>query len=241
MMGTPPAGARPEQVAAQRRPENLALLFQEILTVIVRLRSGRHAVQDAEVFRAQMREALRQVEQQARLRGYSSDDVNLAVFAVVALLDETILTSRNPVFAHWARKPMQEELFGHHVAGEIFFQNLQALLGLKDSQELADLLEVYYLCLLLGFAGRYGAGGRGELRSITQAVAEKIRRIRGSGADFSPSWLPPQDAVGGGGYDPWVRRLAWAAAGSLALVVLLFAVFKLLLASGTRELAGLLT
>lgn len=240
MMGTPPVGARQQQEVPQRRAENLAFLFQEILTVIVRLRAGRHAVQDAEVFRAQMREALRQVDQQARLRGYSSEDVKLAIFAVVALLDETILTTRNPVFAHWARKPMQEELFGHHVAGEIFFQNLQALLGLKDSQELADLLEVYYLCLLLGFAGRYGAGGRGELRAITQAVAEKIRRIRGTAADLSPAWLPPADAVHGVGYDPWVRRLAWAAGGALVLAVLLFVVFRLLLASGTRELAGLL-
>lgn len=238
-MGTPPASAREEPAASRRRAENLAFLFQEILTVIVRLRSGRHAVQDAELFRAQMREALRQADQQARLRGYSSDDVNLAIFAVVALLDETILTTRNPVFAHWARKPMQEELFGHHVAGEIFFQNLQALLGLKDSQELADLLEVYHLCLLLGFAGRYGAGGRGELRSITQAVAEKIRRIRGPGADLSPAWMPPADAVRGVGFDPWVPRLAWGAAGALVLATLLFVVFKLLLASGMRELAGL--
>jgi type VI protein secretion system component VasF len=84
-------------LASQRRAENLAYLFQEILTVIVRLRSGRQAVTDAEVFRAQIREALRQVDQQARLRGYSSEDVNLAIFAIVALLDETILTTRNPV------------------------------------------------------------------------------------------------------------------------------------------------
>jgi type VI secretion system protein ImpK len=227
-------------LASQRRAENLAYLFQEILTVIVRLRSGRQAVPDAEVFRAQIREALRQVDQQARLRGYSSEDVNLAIFAIVALLDETILTTRNPVFAHWARKPMQEELFGHHIAGEIFFQNLQALLGLKDSQELADLLEIYYLCLLLGFAGRYGAGGRGELRSITQAVGEKIRRIRGGGTEFSPAWLPGAEATPTGGWDPWVRRLAYAAAGSLVLAVALLVLFKLLLSSGAREVAGLL-
>jgi len=228
------------ELASQRRGDNLAYLFQEIFTVMVRLRSGRQAVPDAEVFRAQMREALRQVDQQARARGYSSDDVNLAIFAVVALLDETILTMRNPVFAQWPRKPMQEELFGHHVAGEIFFQNLQALLGLKDSQELADLLEVYYLCLLLGFAGRYGAGGRAELRSITQAVGEKIRRIRGGATEFSPAWLPGAEPAPAGGWDPWVRRLAYAAAGALVLAVALFVLFRLLLASGTGELAGLL-
>ena len=48
---------------------------------------------------------------------------------MVAFLDESILNLRNPVFADWPRKPLQEELFGHHMAGEIFFQNLQPLAG----------------------------------------------------------------------------------------------------------------
>lgn len=223
----------------ERRADNLAFLFQEILTVIARLRSGRQAVPDAEVFRAQMREALRQIDQQARVRGYSAEHVNLAIFAVVALLDESILATRNPVFAHWPRKPLQEELFGHHVAGEIFFQNLQALLGLKDSQELADLLEVYYLCLLLGFAGRYGAGGRAELRALMQAVADKIRRIRPGPPELSPAWAPPAEAVPQNAGDPWVRPLAWAAGGAFLLMAVLFIVWKLLLGSGVSELARL--
>jgi len=242
MTGAPPPvgpAMRPPDAGSERRPDNLAFLFQEILTVIVRLRSGRQAVPDAEVFRAQMREALRQVDQQARVRGYSADDVNLAIFAVVALLDETILATRNPVFAQWPRKPLQEELFGHHVAGEIFFQNLQALLGLKDSQQLADLLEVYYLCLLLGFAGRYGAGGRAELRSLMQATAEKIRRIRQTTTALSPAWAPPAEALHQSISDPWVRRLCWAAAGGFLLMAVLFTVSKLLLSSGASELAVL--
>ena len=92
---------------------------------------------------------------------------------MVAFLDESILNSRNPLFADWPRKPLQEELFGTHMAGEVFFQNLQKLLGRTDSHELADLLEVYYLCLLLGFGGRYSMGNKGDLRAIMDAVARK--------------------------------------------------------------------
>ncbi len=242
MRATPPAtdsAVGQSQTAPQRRAENLAFIFQEFLTVIARLRSRRQAVTDAEVFRAQMREALRQADQQARLRGYTAEDINLAIFAVVALLDESILTTRNPVFANWPRKPLQEELFGHHIAGEIFFQNLQNLLGRKDSQELADLLEVYYLCLLLGFAGRYGAGGRAELRSIMQSVAEKIQRIRQSSMVLSPTWAVGSEKVRLAARDPWVRRLAIGAASGFLLTVFLFIVFKLLLSSGASELATL--
>src|SRR6476646_9305065 len=163
--------------AVARRTENLALMLQEVLTAIVRLRSNRQAVSDANSFRIHMREALKLADQEARKRGYNGDAIQLALFA------------------DWPRKPLQEELFGTHMAGEVFFQNLQKLLGQTDSQELADLLEVYYLCVLLGFGGRYSMGNKGDLRSIMDAVGEKIRRIRGYSPDLSPAWMLPKEAA----------------------------------------------
>ena len=151
-----------------RRGWNLALGFQEVFTAIVRLRYNRQAVTDAEAFRAHLKKALAAAEQEARSSGSSPDDVRQVIFAVVAFLDESVLSSGNPVFANWPRLPLQMELFGHQLAGEIFFQELQKTLNRNDSPEVADLLEVYYLCLLLGFRGRYAAGG--DLRSIMGAI-----------------------------------------------------------------------
>jgi type VI secretion system protein ImpK len=225
--------------AVARRTENLALMLQEVLTAIVRLRSNRQAVSDANSFRIHMREALKLADQEARKRGYNSDAIQLAVFAVVAFLDESILNSRNPLFADWPRKPLQEELFGTHMAGEVFFQNLQKLLGQTDSQELADLLEVYYLCVLLGFGGRYSMGNKGDLRSIMDAVGEKIRRIRGYSPDLSPAWMLPKEAARLTSGDPWVRRLGIAAIGCAALALLLFVIFKFSLGSGISDLRAL--
>lgn len=222
--------------AGQRRPENLALCFQELFTVIERLRCGRQAVPDALTFRHQIREALKLSDNEARKRGYTAEDIQLAIFAVVAFLDESILNLRNPVFADWPRQPLQEELFGHHIAGEIFFQHLQKLLGRTDSQELADLIEVYYLCLLLGFAGRYSLGGRGELRAIMEATADKIRRIRGYASDISPSWRLPGGVVKVAVSDPWVRRLMIAAAACFGLMLVLFIAYKLMLSGGMSTL-----
>src|ERR1700674_6075881 len=104
--------ARPAGPPAKRRAENLALLFQEILTVIVRLRSDRQPVTDAQKFRSDMRGALKKVEKDAVTRGYAPEDVRLAQFAVVAFLDESILNSSNQAFADWARMPLQEEFYG---------------------------------------------------------------------------------------------------------------------------------
>jgi type VI secretion system protein ImpK len=93
--------------AVARRSENLALVLQEVLTAIVRLRANRQAVSDAGSFRIHMREALKSADQEARRLGYSGETMQLAIFAVVAFLDESILNSRNPLFADWPRKPMQ--------------------------------------------------------------------------------------------------------------------------------------
>jgi type VI secretion system protein ImpK len=218
-----PAGAVPG-----RRIDNLAIAFQEVLTAIVRLRANSQNITDAEQFRAQVRAALKQAEQEAVARGYLAEDVRLATFAVVGFLDESILNSRNPAFADWPRKPLQEELFGVQLAGEIFFRNVERLLTRQDSHELADVLEVHLLCILLGFRGRYSMGGSGELRATTQQLREKIRRIRGFDPQLSPAWSPPAEAPRRA-VDPWVKRLLSIAICTIGLAVVLFIVFKILL------------
>jgi type VI secretion system protein ImpK len=220
-----------------RRVENLAFVFQELLTVGERLRSNRQQVADAPSFRAQIWGAVKQAEEDARRRAYPTDDIELAVFAVVAFLDESILGLRSPVFSDWPRQPLQLERYGHQNAGEIFFQNLQRLLTRTDSHELADLLEIYQLALLLGFAGRYNLGGRGELRGITVQTGDRIQRIRQTGAWLAPSWaLPAEGAVRTGG-DPWVSRLFVIVIVCAVLTVVLFCGWYLFLTQGVNEIS----
>jgi len=216
-----------------RRPENLALIYQESLTAIERLRANRQVVNDAVAFRHYSREAFKAATDKALAAGYSSSDARDATFAVVAFLDESVLNSQNPIFADWLRKPLQEELFGTHIAGEVFFQRLNDLLGRSDSADLADILEVYYLCLLLGFCGRYSAGNRGELAQTMSRTAEKIHRTRGRFPGLSPAWsLPPETVTWRS--DPWVRKLGIAAGVTGAVMLLLFIVYKFVLSSGVE-------
>ena len=220
------------------RAENLALSFQEAITAIVRLRSNRQPVTNADVFRAHIRQLLNMAEQEARSRGYTAEDVRLASFAVVAFLDESVLNLHNPVFADWPRKPLQEELFGGHVAGEMFFQSLQRLLERNESEQLADVLEVFQLCVLLGYRGRYGAGGQAELKAQLDTVAQKIRRIRKDSGILSPHWAPTAGVAAPAGADPWLRPMVIAAAACLLLVLLLFGGFKFSLGAGVSDLRG---
>lgn len=209
--------------------ENLALAFEQIFTVIVRVRSRRQEARNAEVFRAHIRGLLQQAEQRSAAQGYSRDDVRLASFTVVAFLDESLLASADRVFADWQRMPLSLDLFKTGNAGEEFFKSLELLLKRRDSPQLADLLEVYYLCLLLGFRGR---GNTESLRGVKGVLSERIRRIRGPAQPLCSSWAPSPGVVTMTTVDPWIGRLMVAAGASFMLALLLFVVFKLTLHAG---------
>jgi type VI secretion system protein ImpK len=222
-----------------RRPENLAFLFQEVLTVIVRIRGNRQPVSDAQKFRVDMKAALKRGEKDALTKGYMPNDIRPATFAIVAFLDESVLNSSNTAFADWSRMPLQEEMYGNQLAGEIFFDNLERLLARPDNQDLADLLEVYLLCLLLGYKGKHALTGQEALRPIIDSVASKVRRIRGPLPGFSRSWKVPEGGVAVSGSDPWIRRLLWAAGICLSLAAILFIGFHWILGSGVAGLHAL--
>ena len=222
---------------AHGRRGQLALALQETLTATVRLRANRQVAADAESFRAQVKRVLGAAEQEARRIGYSGDDVRIALYAVVAFLDESVLNSPQAMFAEWPRKPLQDEVFGGgHVGGEVFFQNLRQLLGRQDSEDLADLLEVHLLCMQLGFHGRYSAAESGELQMLMARTAEKITRIRGPRGDLSPSWAPPSEEIVVETRDPWRRRLGIAAATAFGIAAVLFIAYYFSLSSGLSDL-----
>ncbi len=233
--------SQPVAAAPEGRRENLALAFQELLTVGERLRSHRQQVTDARAFRDQIWEAVKMAQADAAKRGYSGDDIELALFAVIAFLDEAVLMMHSPALADWARMPLQQQRYGHDIAGEVFFQNLQKILARSETNELADLLEVYYLCLLLGFTGRYTMGGRGELSSIMQATSDKIRRLRKSSTEISPHWMLPGDRVRASGGDPLLKGITIGAALCFVLMVVLFVLFKINLGAGIAAMQGLAT
>jgi len=219
------------------RADNLALIFQEVMTVVVRLRAGRLRLDGIELFRNQMWASIEAAQKEGLRRGYTHEDVKVAVFAVVAFLDESVLNLHNPALAGWQSKPMQQALFGTDEAGDIIFRNISRLLGQKDSESLADLLEVHQLVLALGLRGRFSASGTtGDIASILHQIEEKIRRIRGT--PVGPVWQPPPQMVVQA-RDPWIPVMKWIAIGCGALVLVLFVVFKFSLSSAISELGSL--
>lgn len=221
------------------RTNSLALCFQEVLTAVLRVRFRRQQVQDSEGFRNQMRANLQAAMQDARALGYTSDTVQMGVFATVAYLDESVLSLQSPVFADWQRETMQQKLFGLHVAGETFFQNLNKLLNEQDSPEIADALELHCLCLQMGYRGRYALGDSGELGQLMRHAQAKIQRIRGAASLMPPIEVPavPPPRT----RDSLTGALLVATCVLAGLTIVAFGGYEILLSSGASSVqnAGL--
>src|SRR5580698_2959764 len=215
------------------RVNSLSFAFQEVLTAILRVRFQLQQVQDSESFRAQMRRSLQAAMQEAKSLGYSSETVQMGVFAAVAYLDESVLNLQSPVFADWARRPLQEELFGGHLAGETFFRNLRALLGQQDSAEVADALELHCLCLQMGYRGRYALGDSGELHQLLRQALGKIERVRGPAQLMPPVEAPPVPPARTS--DPWTGALFITACVLAGVMVVAFGGYEVLLGSGVTQ------
>jgi len=180
------AAAKTEPVERQHKSDSLALLYQGVFTGIVRLQSGRQRLSDSVVFRRRICEALQDAQKQATVSGYSAREARHAEFAVVAFLDETILGLKDPAREVWAKQTLSVQLFGEANAGEVFYHRLEELKGQTESSNLADVLEVYLLCLLLGFEGMHCGATRSEATLVAQRLRSRIDSIRGSDYNLSP-------------------------------------------------------
>lgn len=209
---------------------NLAKAFEEVFTVILRTRFQVQRVENADAYRATLRRMISSAVKDATARGYSDEASKMAIYAVIGFLDESVLNSHDPAFADWSRRPLQEEMFGGHFAGEYFFQNVTDLLNRPASAEVADILELHALCLLLGYRGRFAFGNTGEVDAILGRIRGKITGIRGSWSLLQP--IEPPSALLAPPRDPWVRRLTIAALVLAAIAVLAFAGYLLILGHG---------
>lgn len=212
---------------ATLRSNSLALAFQDVITVILRVRYRVQRVTDVATFRESIRKMIGAGAQESRRLGYSDATSQMALYAVVGFLDESVLNSQDTAFQDWARRPLGEEMFGGHFAGEYFFRHVNDLLVQQDTQEGADALELHALCLLLGYRGKLAFGDGGEVQTLIRRIREKIARTRGAVLLCRVREQKPN--IASVPSDPWIKRLMLTTAAMALFVVAAFAITYLLL------------
>ena len=219
------------------RTRNLARLCEGVLTGIARIRGRRQTIGQPAVFKGKMLQALHSIRREAARYGYDAPEFEDAEFALVAFLDETVLTSNDPSADEWRESTFQHEKYGISNAGDKFFERLTARMARSDSSGLADVLEVYLLCLLLGFEGRHAGNPNGELQRITTELRERVNRIRGGGRELSPEgeMVAAPKAPARGGLD--LRKMLTIFIISSVAVFLTWSAAKLHLSATSQEAA----
>jgi type VI secretion system protein ImpK len=145
---------------------------------------------DQEAMRRRMQEMLDRIEDRLRDAGLAQSDVADVAFALVAFLDESIICSEWEHRSEWRSSPLQFDRFGRDDAGEEFFTRLTALRAERSVR--ADVLQIYFLCLTLGFKGKYALQSDHEWKSLRAQVGAQLRRL--DGRERSP--LAPHGRAG---------------------------------------------
>lgn len=188
LFGAQAPAALPGASGSARQARDLMDLLYDGFYMVFLLRN-RHAPAAPGVFRERLKAFLAQFERGAQRLGSPAEDAYLAKFAFTALVDELAMSPALGLRDEWERRPLQLELFGEQLAGERFFEHLETLR--QQGAARIQVLEVFHMCLLLGFQGRYVLEGSEKLGFLTARLGDEIVQWRGRRAAFAPHALAP--------------------------------------------------
>jgi len=159
-----------------------------LLSLIVELRNTlTHS--DVASLRGHMEDEIRAFESRAAAAGVDRESIHAARYALCTVIDETVLNTPWGNQSAWSNNSLLILFHQDAWGGEKFFVILERML--KDPAQHVDMLELMYICLSMGFEGKYRVLESG-LRSLEQArdtLFQTIRRQRGEfERDLSPHW-----------------------------------------------------
>ena len=178
-------------------------------------------------------------EKRAGAHNISREDYDLARFAVFAWIDEGILNSEWNEREQWQRQQLQRIHFQTTDAGESFYERLN---GLGPHQR--DVREVFYLCLAMGFTGRYIHEGDDFL--LEQLKTSNLKVLMGSSvgipslekAELFPDAYPQSSDAGAPKRSKWnpSSMMLLGIGFPVVLFGILFFVYRFVLSNITETL-----
>jgi type VI secretion system protein ImpK len=177
---------------------------------------GTLSVSDVGSVRQHALSEIRAFEQRAQAASIPNEVVLAARYALCATLDEAVLSTPWGAQSEWSQNTLLVALHREAWGGEKFFDMLERTS--KDPARYIDLMELQYLCLAVGFCGKYHVLQRGhnQLADVQRELYRLIREYRGASAtDLSLRWEGLQDRR-----NPVIRYVPWWVVGAAALAIL---------------------
>jgi type VI secretion system protein ImpK len=186
----------PESAALARRGTGINALVDAAATLLglaTQLRSLM-AHPDPAGLRDHVAREIQTFEAGARNAGVRADLVLAARYGLCTFLDEVVMSTPWGGTTAWSTQSLLSIFHKETFGGEKYFQILERMV--QEPARNLELLELYYICLMLGFEGKYQLVERG--RAMLEQVQDNLyRTIRGQRGEFerdlSAHWRGVED------------------------------------------------
>ncbi|WP_175652756.1 type IVB secretion system protein IcmH/DotU [Pseudomonas sp. Marseille-P9899] len=205
---------------------------QPMLGLVIRLRRLDRC-EDIPALYSTVRDQITALSEEVRQRGYDGATQLAYRYALCAFIDEAVMATEWGRASLWRERSLLSYHHNETWGGEKFFTVLARMQ--IDPARYRDVLEFKYLCLCLGFQGKYGQ--QHNNKDVLNGVIGKLHRIlRAQRGDSPERLIDPPDNVASRRYRlarQWPLWTPWAIAGVVLFAAYLY--FSISLGSTTEE------
>jgi type VI secretion system protein ImpK len=202
----------------------------DVLSLILQLRNSRD-LPAPDILQRRVLGLFDTMMQNGREARIPEQDMIDAKYALAAFADEIIYHSTWPGKTQWLSNPLQLQFFQLNTAGDGFFTNLDNLHGQRGRAHVA---QIYFLCLALGFQGKYRLRQQEGLGAVVEGLGNYVALSEGGGEQLAPN---AERKDGGGGA---VRRelpFLAIALGFFVLALIIVIILRLIIGSNADSVA----
>ncbi|MDN3380859.1 MULTISPECIES: type IVB secretion system protein IcmH/DotU [unclassified Pseudoalteromonas] len=161
----------------QANEQDLVACISPVINALSPLKLKQSTDLELNEFREQLINSFDEFERNCYTQQVTTSVMQEVKFALTAMCDEFVMSSGAHFRMDWMSRPLQLEFFGNNRAGEEFFERLAKLRTGGETKFAA--LEVYYICLQLGFEGIYKVKGIEQLKALIVDVRAQIEDVKG--------------------------------------------------------------
>lgn len=158
-------------------------VFQQVIDLQQKIQRGEQPALGPQ--RQQIRAALDEAQYRASASSQLVHDFELAKYALVYWIDEVLVNSPWTHAMEWKQQILEWEIFQERLRADRFYEQAQVAERLAGT----DPLETYFLCVALGFRGKY-VDARAELQQWADRVYVRI-----AAGNTQPDKFTPDDPL----------------------------------------------
>ncbi len=210
--------------------QSMYWVCSDVLSLILQLRNSQD-LPASDILQRRVLGLFDTMMQNGREAGIPELDMTDSKYALAAFADEVIYHSTWAGRMTWLSNPLQLQFFQENTAGDGFFDRLDQLYAQRGRDHVT---QVYFLCLSLGFQGKFRLGQQEGLAGVVEGVGNHVALSVGGGEVLAPN---AERKDGGAGAIRNELPIIGIALGFLVFALLVIVVLKVVIGSQASDVA----